>query len=157
LTHNYTLQVQDPDAHTQYAWYKDLAALGSSGTQYQLINLQVSNNGVYFAEATDGNGCHGQSNSIMINPETLSLFIPDVFTPNGDEVNDYFQILGLHLFAENELTIVNKRGKLVYSVKNYNNNWDGENQPDDIYYYLLKVVTSDGVATTYKGHVYIKR
>ena len=88
---------------------------------------------------------------------SIELFIPDVFTPNGDGINDYFYIVGLHLFEENELIIVNKRGKLVYSKKNYDNTWDGDGQPDDIYYYQLKVATAGGAATTHKGYVYIKR
>jgi gliding motility-associated-like protein len=149
--------VQDPDVQIQYEWHMNSTPLGNSGTQHQLINLQANDAGAYFVEATNDLGCSGQSNIIIIVPESIELFIPDVFTPNNDGINDYFHIVGLEFFEENELIIVNKRGKLVYSKKNYDNNWDGEGQPDDIYYYQLKVKTSGGATTTHKGYVYIKR
>ncbi|WP_113653334.1 DUF7507 domain-containing protein [Pedobacter namyangjuensis] len=66
------------------------------------------------------------------------LFIPNLFTPNGDGNNDRFEIRGLDQFPDNELVIVNRWGNEVFRAKNYQNNWTGEGLNEGTYYYLLK-------------------
>lgn len=66
------------------------------------------------------------------------LFIPNLFTPNGDGNNDRFEIRGLDQFPDNELVIVNRWGNEVFRTKNYQNNWTGEGLNEGTYYYLLK-------------------
>jgi gliding motility-associated-like protein len=78
------------------------------------------------------------------------------FSPNNDEVNDFFVIEGLDEFKK-DLIVVNRWGNEVYSSDDYKNNWDGTNKsgkplPSDTYYYVLKVNNS-----VYKGFVVIKR
>jgi len=97
------------------------------------------------------------------------LFIPSVFTPNGDGLNDLFQIQDLdpNVYSESILYIYNKWGGIVYMDMNYglnNNWWDGQalfnNRPfsstlsgrewdanqdhvsDGIYYYVLEAYNS---------------
>jgi len=80
------------------------------------------------------------------------LFIPTLFTPNGDGSNDVFEIRGLELFAENSLVIVNRWGNEVYRSNNYQNNWNGEGLNEGTYFYLLKVrETIGGEEFTYTG------
>jgi gliding motility-associated-like protein/uncharacterized repeat protein (TIGR01451 family) len=66
------------------------------------------------------------------------LLIPNLFTPNGDGINDTFEINGLAEFTENEITIVNRWGNEVFRVKGYQNNWTGEGLNEGTYYYLLR-------------------
>ncbi|WP_157258259.1 DUF7507 domain-containing protein, partial [Pedobacter ginsenosidimutans] len=66
------------------------------------------------------------------------LLIPNLFTPNGDGINDTFEINGLAEFAENEITIVNRWGNEVFRAKGYQNNWTGEGLNEGTYYYLLR-------------------
>jgi gliding motility-associated-like protein len=68
-----------------------------------------------------------------------TLFIPNLYTPNGDGNNDTFEILGLELFAENDLMIVNRWGNEVYRQKNYRNTWNGEGLNEGTYFYILRV------------------
>jgi gliding motility-associated-like protein len=71
-------------------------------------------------------------------PMDKGLFIPTLFTPNGDGSNDLFFIRNLpEAPSVNRLTITNRWGKEVFSSDNYQNNWDGEGTSDGIYYYLL--------------------
>ena len=66
---------------------------------------------------------------------------PNVFTPNGDGINDLFEIENL---PENtEVNIHNRWGNVVFSSTNYQNNWNGKNSSgeelvDGIYYYTFK-------------------
>ena len=69
-------------------------------------------------------------------PETLQkLEIPNVFTPNGDGINDLFVILGSEQCTKRQLTVRDRNGKTVYHSNLYENNWDGGGCPDGTYFY----------------------
>ncbi len=66
------------------------------------------------------------------------ITIPNVITPNGDGVNDYFEIENIERLKTSRLLIYNRWGKKVYEAHNYRNDWDGDNHPDGVYYYILE-------------------
>ena len=117
-----------------------------------------------------------------IKVEPVKLKIPNVFTPNGDGVNDYF-IISLdngsgtpnggntrdgggevleyenyeplsRYYESSELTIFNRWGRIVYHSKDYQNNWDGDGLSDGTYFYVLKCHGLKQDAT-YQGSVMI--
>ncbi|MBO7647691.1 MAG: gliding motility-associated C-terminal domain-containing protein [Bacteroidales bacterium] len=63
------------------------------------------------------------------------LEIPNVFTPNGDGINDFFVILGSEQCTKRQLTVRDRNGKTVYHANLYENNWDGGDCPDGTYFY----------------------
>jgi len=68
--------------------------------------------------------------------------IPQVITPNTDGKNDVFEIPNMVVFPENELTIFNRWGNIVFSMSSYSNDWkgesnSGENLPDGTYFYII--------------------
>lgn len=69
------------------------------------------------------------------------LRIPDVMTPNGDGVNDFFEIEGIDRFPQNELYVYNRWGREIYSATDYANEWDatfnGVAVPNGTYFYVL--------------------
>ena len=73
-----------------------------------------------------------------------TLFIPNVFTPNGDGKNDYFEIKGIDnpCMEFNRLIIFNRWGKKVYEAVGSQFRWDGRNNgnalADGIYFYVLE-------------------
>lgn len=70
--------------------------------------------------------------------QNCDLTIPNVFTPNGDGINDLFEIENLEYYPENTIVIYNRHGKKVFEQNNYENNWwDGENYAQGTYYYVL--------------------
>jgi gliding motility-associated-like protein len=88
----------------------------------------------------------------------LNLFVPNLYTPNGDGVNDAFEIRGLNLFSENELTIINRWGNEVYKAKNYKNDWTGTGLNEGTYYYLLRVKENAGSSwKVFKGYITLIR
>ncbi|MBL7931213.1 MAG: gliding motility-associated C-terminal domain-containing protein, partial [Bacteroidia bacterium] len=80
-------------------------------------------------------------------PNTNTLFIPEGFSPNGDNINDVFHITGLPTEGQNSLIIFNRWGNKVYSSSDYDNLWDGtpnvgvtlgkSKLPQGTYYYIL--------------------
>jgi gliding motility-associated-like protein/uncharacterized repeat protein (TIGR01451 family) len=85
------------------------------------------------------------------------LVIPNVFTPNDDEVNDTFEIPGLDAYEGNELTIMNRWGGTVYQSVGYKNDWAGRGLNEGTYFYLLKLKTTDGKWNVFKGYVTLIR
>ncbi len=91
-------------------------------------------------------------------PDPNVLKIPTLFTPNGDGINDTFEIRGLDQYQANDLSIVNRWGNEVYHSSHYQNTWTGDGLNEGTYYYTLKVkktATSDAVI--YKGYVTLMR
>lgn len=68
--------------------------------------------------------------------------IPNIFTPNGDDNNQYFEIVGVERFPGSVLTVWNRWGTIVYESQSYRNRWDGDDLPEGTYYYVF--TRSDG-------------
>lgn len=98
--------------------------------------------GRYFIEVADAMGCTAELVGRV--PLDRELFIPNVFTPNGDGANEVFFIRNLPLEqGDNKLTITNRWGTKIYASENYQNNWDGADAADGIYFYHLKTGAGD--------------
>lgn len=98
-----------------------------------------------------------RNNTSTDSKDIVGIIIPNVFTPNGDGLNDTFQIPGLELYEANELTIVNRWGGTVYDKKAYKNDWAATGLNEGTYFYLLKVKTAANKWEVYKGYVTILR
>jgi gliding motility-associated-like protein len=76
------------------------------------------------------------------------------FSPDGDGINDRWEIRNIDLFPDNELTILNRWGSEIFRVKNYTNAnaWDGLGLNNGTYFYFLKVVVNNE-PKVYKGFI----
>jgi len=91
-------------------------------------------------------------------PVDATLVIPNLFTPNGDGLNDLFVIKNLLQYQGRELMVINRWGNQVYKSNNYNNDWDGGSLAEGTYYYILRVRNgANGEWQTHKGAVAIIR
>ncbi len=85
-----------------------------------------------------------------------SVFIPNIFTPNGDGYNDVFRVESVSM-AEENMVIYNRWGKKVYEWNNLGGVWDGENNSDGTYYYIYTGKGRDKVEYNYHGTVTLLR
>lgn len=53
------------------------------------------------------------------------FFIPNIITPNGDGVNDTWNLEFLADYPDHHITIYNRDGVVVFEATNYQNDWDG--------------------------------
>lgn len=95
---------------------------------------------VYYVTVTDKDGC-SWVDSIRVVVLENQVIVPNVITPNGDGINDYLAIKGLEYYPNSSIDIYDRWGKEVYSSSNYANNWDGGNQSDGVYFYILTLNT----------------
>ena len=84
------------------------------------------------------------------------VFIPAVLSPNGDGINDRFEIVGLGQFiTEVNIVIYDRSSNVVYSSTDYQNEWDGGNYPIGSYGYYIKAKDRQGKRVTFTGYVSI--
>jgi gliding motility-associated-like protein len=71
---------------------------------------------------TDANGCSAQDNvTIHFDP---MIFVPNTFTPDGNEFNQAFHIVASNISAL-ELMIFDRWGELIFTMNDVNDYWDG--------------------------------
>lgn len=107
------------------------------------------------------NGCSDMVYGTQIVEGEYSLFVPNVFTPNGDGINDSFFPIGDKI--ENySFKIFNRWGGLMFSTNDLNEKWDGtyQNKPLSSGSYVWKIDlinSSSGEESNLKGHVLLTR
>ena len=109
--------------------------------------------GVYRIRVRDASGCERTIDTeITLDP---SVYVPNVFTPNDDSVNDTFEVLNLPLTGQHKLIVSNRWGNEVFKSNDYRdgNFWNANDTADGIYFYRLQVDGGD----TYTGWVEIIR
>ena len=84
------------------------------------------------------------------------LSIPNLFTPNGDGVNDLFVIEGLENYSSPRLVVRDKNNRVVYQSQHYQNSWGGDNCPDGVYTYEITFLFN-GIESQATGKVRIMR
>lgn len=89
------------------------------------------------------------------------VFVPNTFTPNGDDLNDVLYVRGLGLRSLDYFRVFDRWGHLVFETKNISEGWDGKinGKEADLatYVYLLKGVCSSGSAVEKSGNVTLVR
>jgi gliding motility-associated-like protein len=79
--------------------------------------------------------------NVKVITEIREIKVPNIFTPNGDGVNDHWLIQFLNTYANCRVQVFNRYGQKVFESTGYNNPWDGKfnNQPLPFgtYYYII--------------------
>jgi len=147
---------------------KDFVPLDSTQAMtYTHTNLTTIA-GCYSVVAVDSVGNRSaMSDTVCIDSDVCGKYrLPNIFTPNGDERNDYFVPFPYSSVEKIDLQIVNRWGNLIFSTQDPAIKWDGKiqgsNQPvsDGVYYYICDVyeITLHGtVKRTIRGSITVVR
>ncbi len=128
--------------------------------------VMVYNDMEYHVEVSvniNGNDCYAYANIPVTVIPNYDLFIPNVFTPNGDGNNDVFRMFGnLTALKFVEVEVFNRIGEKVFSSNDIYFEWDGyyKGRPADagVYVYQIKTVFIDNhTEKLYKGTVTLLR
>lgn len=126
-----------------------LHAIGGTNLTWStgIINVDsivVTQSGIVTV-TSNNNGCIVQDNFELFLERCLepTIYIPNVFTPNNDGLNDIFEVKGSYI--ENiEISIFNRWGNELYTWKDINEGWDGKYKgnlvADGTYFYIINVV-----------------
>ncbi|MCR5455389.1 MAG: gliding motility-associated C-terminal domain-containing protein [Bacteroidales bacterium] len=100
----------------------------------------------------DYNGCRYNTRVLFhIETETV-LYVPNIFTPNGDGINDHYHITYNYRPATFDIVIYNREGRKMYSSTDPDFRWDGSRCTPGVYSYLITYTTL-GKHKTEKGHI----
>ncbi len=123
------LQAGNPGA--TYSWHNSFTGSDFTVSRTDLIWVDVTNH------------CGKRSDSILVEFKNCDckLFIPDAFTPDGDGLNDEFDLVYTCSFSEYDLKIFDRWGMLVYQTLDANDRWNAEFQgkglPEGVYVFVL--------------------
>ncbi len=127
--------------------------------------IRYSQPGIYVITAYSGRGaCLAKTSKTVTVEYPSSLVVPNVFTPNGDNVNDLF-FLKANSLSEISIWIYDRWGKLVYELVSKTGNiaWDGtsiiggKECAEGTYFYVLRAKGRDGVDYDTKGNISLYR
>ncbi len=143
------------------SYYDTIKAEIYKGNVYTLYGFRESVTGIYEQKHQTYLGC---DSIIYLDLQVDNVMFPNVVTPNGDGINDVFDIHNLieqNAFPENELIIYSRQGKLIYNVKNISKEsdlWDPNktSSPEGTYFYRFLGKRSDKTLE-YVGSVEVLR
>lgn len=109
--------------------------------------------------STTDQGCKDTVFKVLDIFDEMAVYIPNTFTPNGDNLNDIFNIRGAGLIVEGfSMEMFDRWGTIVYSTKDILKGWDGtikgQQAGEGIYIYKVKIIGANGEGKKeYIGHV----
>ncbi|WP_316825504.1 gliding motility-associated C-terminal domain-containing protein [Pedobacter miscanthi] len=149
----------------------NLSAIGGIPPyQYRLNNGDFQNSASftkleakeYIAAVRDADGASATVLLMIKQPIKVTETPKDItnaFSPNGDGINDNWVITDIESYPSHHLTITDRAGKVIYSVKNYKNEWNGmwngNYVREGTYYY--SIVFDNRELPTKKGFITIVR
>jgi gliding motility-associated-like protein len=147
----FLLDAEADDSDVDWQWVIADQKVGIT----QQLSMTIDSAGQYEVtlHALNQYGCLSTVSHVVPVQGALT-FIPNVFTPNGDNYNPYFIVKDLEK-SNWDIYVYNRYGHPVFEKHDYQNNWDGDDLPAGVYYYtLINSVCRD---LNYKGIVSIRR
>lgn len=129
--------------------------------------ITPSQSATYMLTVMDVNGCEG-SDMVFVNlNRRRNVFIPNAFSPNGDGINDFFQLsTGQGVAEVNSFRIYDRWGTLLYIKENFlpnnvDDGWDGRFRGRSLsmntYVYVAEVTFIDNETLVFKGGLNLVR
>ena len=101
------------------------------------INLQYDQ--LFTIRVNSADGCSA-TDQVKVNV-LLALIIPNVFSPNGDNINDTWTITNIEKYPTARIEIFNRYGQSIFVSTGYQNNWKGtyagKDLPVGTYYWII--------------------
>ncbi len=116
------------------------------GEQFSQLTIRPQESKLYKLIKIDTFTQCSSQDSIYIIANDCKYYIPNAFSPNGDNLNDYFYIVGEGINAI-ETNIFDRRGNLVFSSQSQSIKWDGKNKNGNLH--------SDGIYTYHANFSYL--
>ena len=124
--------------------------------------FNIENSGLYKVLFTVKNsyGCTDTSSQTIKVKTNMSVYVPNVFTPNGDNINDIFKPV-FHGANAIKLCVFNRWGNKVFESHNNDFEWDGtyahQTCMEDTYYWTLIYTGENNVSQTKNGMILLMR
>jgi len=143
----------------QTKYYPDEQYLWSSGDTSNSIS--ITDEGTYYCTVT--NACGSVEDEVIVQFVDCDncSYVPNVFSPNNDGSNDFFQVYSNCPLLNFRLKMFNRWGEKVFESQLVNFVWDGnfkgQMQESGIYTYTLSLTNELGQTSSTKGSVTLVR
>jgi len=134
---------------------------GSNSTDSSSFTHQYNGEGTYvvYLVVTNSFGCRDTlTKDVYV---TEKILVPNIFTPNGDGINDVFHITadGMSTY---DLQVFNRWGQKVFESESPTIDWNGKGPSGELevngtYFYILKASDYDGKAYNLSGYIQLLR
>jgi gliding motility-associated-like protein len=148
-----------------YAWTPADSTLSCKNCA--TVTVLPLQNTVYRVLVTDSTRCTAFDDVLIRVIKRRPIFIPNVFSPNGDGVNDWFTAWSNNAAVQiKRMQVFNRWGDLLYSSKGLQMNshqccWNGtfndDPVPPGVYVYMIEIEFIDGETVLYKGDINVVR
>jgi gliding motility-associated-like protein len=162
----YNFSVSDPTGGIKWNNSNPSIGLAASGTgtipSFQATDMADTALHAIITTVPFIKSCAGVSQSFKITvlPLAKDIFVPNIFSPNGDGKNEQLFIYGNYI-ATVDMEIFNQWGQHIATLTGTNQGWDGKYkgtaQPVGVYLYVLKGVLKDGRTVRMKGSITLIR
>lgn len=156
---DYDLYLEDYQPIGTWSLLEEGSAIIEDEHQYntRVTNLQEGLYSFLWTATIENSDCASIVDTVNITVK--DIFAPTGFSPNGDELNETFQILGASNITNNKLSVFDRYGKLVFSTTDYNNDWrgtdlGGSDLPEGTYYYVFE---GEELSKPIKKYLILKR
>ena len=149
---------ENVSANGAITWYAS-----ATGTDALTAATVLQNNTTYYAASTGADSdCESSERlAVTVTLEVCEIVIPEAFSPNGDQINDYFSITNISSeYPNHRVEIYNRWGDMVYNGRGDSPGWDGiategrfgsDVLPVGVYFYILYF--NDGQTAPTQGRV----
>jgi gliding motility-associated-like protein len=137
--------IQATGSTGSYNWYSDASLSEPIGSSQGYTPEVIIGSTTYYVTATE-NGCEGMPAEVSITFEDCQIIIPTAFTPDDDQVNDFWELGNIDdIYPNNVVSVYNRLGNKVYasdqgaySQRPWNGDYNGSILPVASYYYTIE-------------------
>jgi gliding motility-associated-like protein len=109
----------------------------------------VTETTLFVVQGLNADGCTDTTSVLVtvIETNTINVKPRNLFSPNGDGIDDFWVIENIERYPGSNITIYNGMGSVVYESNNYNNDWDaiynGKELPETAYFFVIRYENKD--------------
>ena len=147
-----------PPAHT-IQWFRNNTLIPGIFSD----TLRINDGAAYRVTLTNSNGCASIASNTVITAVVCvtGIYVPDVFTPNGDGINDVIKPITPGIKKFRWFRIYNRWGNLVFESADAQKGWDGKlrgkDQPAETYIWVVEGADSRGISIKKTGMLNLLR
>ncbi|MFN8253073.1 MAG: gliding motility-associated C-terminal domain-containing protein [Ferruginibacter sp.] len=159
---NLPLQLQLRDVNNVgFSNYRWSPATGLNNTNIYNPVAVLNRDITYSVFAETPGGCAGTDTIQIKVYKGPIIYVPNTFTPNGDNLNDLLRALPVGIRIFKYFSVYNRYGQLVFKTADPRKGWDGlfreQQQPMGVYTWMVEGVDYRGVQYAGKGTVLLAR
>jgi gliding motility-associated-like protein len=141
-----------------YSWSPTIG-LSNAGIYNPVFNYTTTQQ--YLMEVTTTDGCSFTDTALVRVFTEKQIFVPDLFSPNGDGKNDRLTPIFSGINRLKSFRVFNRWGQIVFQTSKMGDGWDGMlrgvNQPVETYTWMVEALDLDDQSIIKTGSVILVR